>query len=537
MKTVFADENEDIKKLKFYAEKAKEKIWKNNYLHKLYDLYIKYIREIKSILLNKAKIEDQINNLNLNLKNNIEKTKIENQKIKNKFDILYKNFTDELEMIQLNLSQIQAEEFTLKYSNIQKNNLIEILKQNLKCSKIYNIFREPRRDVFLDIKKGNISFKNISDESQLNLLIEAKKVNKLKERKIRKNKKLEKLKKILNELNEYIRYFNKTEKKINSNSANTQNKTIDETPLTCKYETNENPKLSKKNQNFEEDYNKVGHFNENSKKITNAILLTKIPFSLGKYKSMSLNSMIMEKIPRNETDSKNNFFDEKQKNKIISSDKNYITNKNKALSEENRKGKKIKNPKKNKIIQSFINLEDLFEITDSENEKEDNVLIDTVLYSDDETNFENKIIPNKSLTKTYKEKIKKELPKINLSLIEYNKLKVYQEVDLYSLQRRDYKGQNIEDNIKILSKKIKKMKTKENLNFRKVQAIKKFIDDLNNKYLSLKRIKTFSTAINNVKYISNNEIIDINKIENEIEDENEEGSDYLNEDDEISENN
>jgi hypothetical protein len=69
MKTVFADENEDIKKLKFYAEKAKEKIWKNNYLHKLYDLYIKYIREIKSILLNKTKIEDQINNLNLNLKN------------------------------------------------------------------------------------------------------------------------------------------------------------------------------------------------------------------------------------------------------------------------------------------------------------------------------------------------------------------------------------------------------------------------------------------------------------------------------------
>ena len=152
--------------------------------------------------------------------------------------------------------------------------------------------------------------------------------------------------------------------------------------------------------------------------------------------------------------------------------------------------------------------------------------------------MENKINSKKTISKTYKEQIEKNLPKINLSLIEYNKLKAYQEVDLYSLQRRDYKGHDIEDNIKWISKKMKKLKLKENLNNKKVKIMKKYIDDLKNKYKLYKKIIIRSTANDSkVKYISNNEIIDINTIENGDESGNEIGSDYLNEDDEISENN
>lgn len=82
------------------------------------------------------------------------------------------------------------------------------------------------------------------------------------------------------------------------------------------------------------------------------------------------------------------------------------------------------------------------------------------------------------------------------------------------------------------------MKIKERLNYKKEKAMKKFIDDLRNKYILYKKIRTKSSALNSkVKYISNNEIIDLNKFEKEDESDLDVGSDYLNEDDEISENN
>ena len=279
---------------------------------------------------------------------------------------------------------------------------------------------------------------------------------------------------------------------------------------------------------FEEDSlinEKANYNNIKTKNINNAILSTKIENKLGAFKSMSVNPILEEEFQKKE------IYYEKDKNII----KKYDINLNKALSAENRKSKKMKNQEKNKIIQSFLNLEDLFEITDDEKENVDEVLIDVVLHSDDETILENKINPKKTISKTYKEKIEKEIPKINLSLIEYNKLKIYKEIDLYSLQRRKYKGKNLEEKIKILLKEIKKIQNKEKLNYKKVMAMKKFIDDLKDKYILYKSIKTKSSAINcEVKYISNNEIVELKNTEN---DSGSVGSDYLNEDDEISENN
>ena len=210
---------------------------------------------------------------------------------------------------------------------------------------------------------------------------------------------------------------------------------------------------------------------------------------------MSLNPILAE-----ELQNKGKKYKENKKNININNNiKNiYDININKALSAENRIIKKIKNPKKNKnkIIQSFLNLEDLFEISDTENNDKDEVLIDNMLHSDDETILENRINHNKTLSNYYKENINKEIPKINLELIEYNKLKVYQEIDLYSLQRRKYKGGNIDINIKIIRKRIKKIQEKENLNYKKVNAMKKYIDELKNKYILYKKIRTKSSAFN-----------------------------------------
>ena len=552
MKEVTNKELNEIQLLKNYALKAKEQIQISNNLHKIIDLYSNYIKKIKNILFDKNSIEENLKNIVQNLKNNIEKLQNDNQKLKNKYDMFYKQCTDELEMDRPNLNQSKDDNFILEYSLKQRDFIIQKLKNSIKNAKIYNVFRESKRETYTEISELNSVIKNISEESQFNLILRAKKYNILKEKMKKKRLKMNKLKEKINKLNELINIMKIDSKMINQNKQilNSENKTLDNTPSTnmeilSKTEKNtENQIITKNNEKFllfenskkyEEDSannDENRYSKKNSKKIKNAILSTKIPVSFGSIKTMSVNPMLDDAFSKNEIYNDNSNINKENKKNIFKKNNNL----NKALSEENRKSKKIKS-KKNKIIQSFLNLEDLFEITDSENEDEE-VLIDTILHSDDETILENKINSKKTISKTYKEQIEKNLPKINLSLIEYNKLKAYQEVDLYSLQRRDYKGHDIEDNIKWISKKMKKLKLKENLNNKKVKIMKKYIDDLKNKYKLYKKIIIRSTANDSkVKYISNNEIIDINTIENGDESGNEIGSDYLNEDDEISENN
>ena len=539
----------DTKILNYFAGKAKENIDINTNLYRITDLYRNYIKEIKGILSDKEKIKEHIKALNTNLRNNIEKIKGENIKLKSKYDIYYKKCTDELEMGRPILNQVSSDLFTLKYSLNQKDVLIQQLKRSLKSSKYYCLFREPKRENLLETKEANSAIKKVSEESQIDLLTLAKKYNSLKEKAKKKKKKIlclkQKIKKLKGLINSIKNYFN-NEKQINP-KLDSANKTLSTTPSIKsgssiqKNQTisaNQNFTVFENSKKFEEDscFNKnqeMNNNNENTKNVINAILSAKIPDSFGQFKSMSLNPILAE-----ELQNKRKKYKENKKNINVSGGvKNiYDININKALSAENRIIKKIKNPKKNKnkIIQSFLNLEDLFEISDTENNDENDVLIDIMLHSDDETILENRINQNKALSNYYKENINKEIPKINLELIEYNKLKVYHEIDLYSLQRRKYKGGNIDINIKIIKKKIKKIQEKENLNCKKVNAMKKYIDELKNKYILYKKIRTKSSAFNcEVKYISNNEIIDLKNNENEEESF---GSDYLNEDDEISEN-
>ena len=546
--------------LKNLAEKAKKEMDLNNNLNKIKDVYSIYINEIKKILYDKEKLEENLLNLNINIKKNIEKIKQEYQKLKlSKYDIYYQKCTDELDMGRPILNQMRNDAFILKNSLVEKGYLIEKLRANLKRSNLYNIFREPKREVFLDNKSGNTNIKDENEKQQLNLLKIARKLNAFVDKSKKREQKINKLKNKIKQLNELI-YFLKSEKKINqlNMTLNSENKTLDNTPSinkeiniqdhkipeTKSFPTNQNKILLLENSkkykkdDVDKEIENIYEINLNKNNITKAIINTQIPKTFMKLKSISVNPMLMQDLEFNNKDNNDNIINEDTN---YSTDKKYFDLENKkALSAENRATKKIKKAQKNnKIIQTFLNLEELLESNDNENDKDDEgILIESVIHSDDDTTLEERVKPKSSLSKTYNERILKQIPNINLSLIEFNKLKVYQEIDLYSLQRRNYKGQNIEDNIKTMKKKYKKLKIKERLNYKKEKAMKKFIDDLRNKYILYKKIRTKSSALNSkVKYISNNEIIDLNKLEKEDESDMDVGSDYLNEDDEISETN
>jgi len=554
-------DNNDKEKLKYFAEKAKEVINLNINYHKQKEKYENYIREIKSILFDKDNIQANFRKIIIKLKENKDKLQQEYEKIKSlKYDIYYKNCTDELEMGRPLLNQLKSDKFTLEYTLSQKDNMIKVLSINMKNSLYFSLFRQPKRDTFLDIKEGDLTIKEITNQIQSIILKNSKSFNALNEKCKRKQKKIEQLKDKIKQLKEYI-YLLKFEKtKINqenylrsyasnkiSNQVNSISnlKTTDRTIST--YDTTSAKKIleNKENinnngfklsnslgKNYEEDFK----FINKKDKVTNAIMSTIIPESLNYLKHSRMKNIKNSEALKNDTEFtlNKNYNENKNINYL-----NYFLN-NKALSAENRKTKKIKNKKNiknDKIIQSFQNLEELFGSTDSENEQEE-IIIDTVIHSDDETTLENKIIPKKSLSKTYLQEIQSKIPKINLDLIEFNKLKVFQEIDLYSLQRRNYKNMSVDDNINIIKKKIKKIKNKININSKKAEAMKKFIDDLKNKYILYKRIKTKSSAINSkVNYIANHEIIDLNQVEEKEEDDidNDYGSDYLNENDELTE--
>ena len=86
-------------------------------------------------------------------------------------------------------------------------------------------------------------------------------------------------------------------------------------------------------------------------------------------------------------------------------------------------------------------------------------------------------------------KIRKQVPFINLSQIEYNKQKVMNEADLYSLQRRKFKNQNVDENIKNMKKKVKKYRHKCKLNKKKMNVFENYAKNIENNYKALKPLK------------------------------------------------
>jgi hypothetical protein len=217
-------------------------------------------------------------------------------------------------------------------------------------------------------------------------------------------------------------------------------------------------------------------------------------------------------------------------NKIYEED-----NKSEGGSEDRKQKRNKREKRKNKIIKEFIKVEDLFDISDVDIDKEN--IIDDDLNSDDEIVFNNKIRQPIKLTEYHIDDIKKEIPEINLAQIEYNKMKVIREDDLYSLQRRKIKNQNLDNKIKDLKKDIEKMEEKLDLIKSKEKIMKDYIEKVKKNYLEIRKFNRRNTSVHNKKtklikksLLYNGENIKEEDIsEEEDDDDNNYGSDYENE--------
>ena len=200
-------------------------------------------------------------------------------------------------------------------------------------------------------------------------------------------------------------------------------------------------------------------------------------------------------------------------------------------SDDRKKKNRLKNS--TNIINEFTKEKDLFEISDVDTDKE-NIIFDD-LNSDEELVFENKIKQPIKLIEYPLDKIKIDIPIINLDQIEYNKMKVVKEDDIYSIQRRRYKSQNIDNNIKELKKNIEKIEQQLSLIKEKEKIMKDYIKKVKNKYLELKSRFRRTTSVHNVNVRTITKSIlykggeNIKEEINDDENESGIGSDYVNE--------
>ena len=472
-------------------EKKKEVILLNKFLENKLSLYKKYVELTKDIM-NKFPIDDKdsalklfnsyidvINNDYNNLKEEYDK------KIDNKYQSLLEESTSDITIGRPILYQYRNEEFYLDYLEKEKEDLITGLKKSVKQSKEFHLFREPKRDILIDIKNGNKEIDKAVNDLQQNMLYECKKCNKFKERKKKYKYQIDEIKKNVKILEKYI----KEEKKNIDFDNNIEN--VKKPSLFAPNKNEKEKVIEEENQNKEKNFIENGM--ENKIEIENG-MENKIEIENGMKKEnlkekrkKSPKEFIMENKIENENEKEKengmtnkyfygkidfkqsinialnpNFMKNFQKKKESKGDDN--SRRHSSRDKNNKKkhgGKNLKTSiralnKKNKIISEFEKVEQLFEIS-IDDEKEG--IIDEELHSDDETVFENRIKKKKDL-KDYLKDLKKTIPEINLKQIEFNKIKIINEADVFSNQRRNYKNQNIEKSIKELKKQIVKMKEK-----------------------------------------------------------------------------
>jgi len=199
----------------------------------------------------------------------------------------------------------------------------------------------------------------------------------------------------------------------------------------------------------------------------------------------------------------------------------------------NKISKKNLGNKKDKKI-NILTVSELFDINNDEGKTE--AIIDEELHSDDEVIFEPRIKHQKKLTKGDNLKaIRSIVPRVDLSLINFNKKKVMNEADLYSFQNRKFKAQNVDEQIKEMYLKKKQILHKCKMNKKKLIAIKNFANTTQDSYKILKPLKLKTSVFGNcndniLKEMNDglNGIEEIQEEENDIEEkDNEENDDNL----------
>ena len=455
------------------AEDATSKIIKNKIISSQISNYNKHIEFIKSFikklsennkLNNKSTqnitsislVKNELNNFIANIKSNIELLKSENNKLEQK----YKTNHEKYFTVNSTNKIVEEDAFILSYSLTQRLNIIKKLKQSIHTSKDYNIFQEPKRETLIDIKIGEENIERNNDNLQRLAFYEIKQFNKYYNRTQRKLKKINFYKNRIQIFNQIINYFRQ-----NNNSNKNYLKT---------YSDDKRFNLHKNENDFNNNYNNnISYTVVKNKKPQNKKIYKKENGDLDTNLNINL-FQVFNNTDLNPSTNDTEIFYSLTNSQII----NCKNNNDFILNDSSLKKKKtIKIP----------TVEELFDVANNEGEKEE--IIDDELHSDEEVVFQPKVKQNKKIIKNYLPKIKEQIPKISLSLIEYNKMKVMNEADLYSYNKRQEQRGNPDENIKIIKNKLKIIKRRCGLNQKKLETLQNFVKECENDYNRLKSMK------------------------------------------------
>ena len=172
----------------------------------------------------------------------------------------------------------------------------------------------------------------------------------------------------------------------------------------------------------------------------------------------------------------------------------------------------------------ILTVSQLFDVNNDEGKSE--AIIDDELHSDDDVIFQPKVKQNNKISKGFRlTQIKEQIPKVDLSMIEFNKKKIMNEADLYSFNRRKFETKNIDDQIKEMSLKRKEILHKCKINIKKIIAMRDFSENMQNNYNILKPLKLKTSVFvgmndNNTDFKNNkNDLKDIEEINEDVTDE------------------
>ena len=435
-----------INHYKHHIELIKSFISKCSEKNKLTDIASKKSNSDISFIKNELEI------IFTELKNNIELLKKETNKIRQKYETNNDRYFTE----DITNKRIQEDGFILSYSLLEKLNIIKRLKESIHSSKDYNIFQEPKRETLLVNRKiGEDNIDKINEDLQKYILYEVKQFNKYYNRSQRKLKKKNLYDSKIQIFHQIIDYFkqniqNKTIKQIIPKNYN-QLCSNSNTPI---FKTKK-PQIKKKYMKENEDLITNPNLNINS--ILNNTYIT--PSSTKDTEKLaSLANSQTFSISSNSSDL-------------------FLLLSNEPIHRKSFKKGKIKIP----------TVEELFDLANNEGEKE--AIIDDELHSDEDIVFQPKVKQGKKIITNYFPNLKEKVPKISLSLIEYNKMKVMNEADLYSYNKRQEQRGNADENIKIMKNKIKIIKRRCNINQKKLETIQNFVKECENDYNTLRNMK------------------------------------------------
>ena len=454
------------------ADKARENIIQNKYLSEKLNIFKQQITTIKNLINNfwknsneknistkiLSKYKEHLEVLKSYLKEDINKNSY-------KLNVLQKKSLNDYSYENRTLSQLSIDNFILKNTLIKLYSMVQSLNDSIEISKKYEIFRESKRENLIDIKQSKNVFPVCNLELQQKMLSYCRAYSKYRYKNAKKLVKINKEKQNILSLIEFIK--------------------------TCSTQ-------------FDEDSleNKSRFQTAIDKKIMKNLEINKILSEKGKLKSKKLKrTKTKAKLTKKRFESK--FIDS---NNMKSNEQRQNSFDNKGLLDiriNNLFNSDIKTKKEESTEKKKINLLKIDELLDIYNiEAEDENIIDNELNSDDDVFLEKKIKPKKTINKEYYSILKKDVPTINLSQIEFNKIKVINEADAYSFQKRKIEQNNVNWQIKNLKKQIKNTEKQISMNKNKLKVIHNFIEDVKCNYKLLRPIKVQSSAAGNpVTYI------------------------------------